>query len=267
MRTHNILDALNDVDMRYLEEALGQDGKAASVKNAGSRRILKIGGICAAAAALGLAAMVAVPKYMKMRAEAQPANPLTSLVDNAEIPIADAEIPIADPNSTPVESSAQDSVPFKVSSLRVDWSESEYPRIDWITDVASMNAYIDTIKMWNGIHVNSLPIPLLRCYGRYVDGLDPFDDAFFAKHNLIFVMVEEPSGSNTVTVERVTPVPNGTNWMTLEIGIERNIPEISTCDMAGWLFLIEVDKAYSPDTCDGVKLNINTTRETGSWEQ
>lgn len=70
--------------------------------------------------------------------------------------------------------------------------------------------------------------------------LSAYDDGFFRSASLIAVTVEEGSGSITHTVESILPVNGG--W---DITITAHIPEVGTCDMAGWLILIETDPVFS----------------------
>lgn len=71
--------------------------------------------------------------------------------------------------------------------------------------------------------------------------LPQYSAEFFDGTALIAVVLEENSGSVSHTVESVLPWGDG--W---EIRISRQVPEAGTCDMAGWLILIETDPVFSP---------------------
>ena len=71
--------------------------------------------------------------------------------------------------------------------------------------------------------------------------LPQYSAGFFDSAALIAVVLEENSGSVSHTVESVLPWGDG--W---EIRISRQVPEAGTCDMAGWLILIETDPVFSP---------------------
>ena len=64
-----------------------------------------------------------------------------------------------------------------------------------------------------------------------------YDDAWFAAHELLLVVLEEGSGSVTHTVMRVekTAPDAGT------VEIRRSVPQVGTCDMAYWHIWIGLD--------------------------
>jgi hypothetical protein len=65
------------------------------------------------------------------------------------------------------------------------------------------------------------------------------------------VSLTTSSGSVSYVVEDVRAGDNG--W---EIVIQRNVPEVSTADMAAWLILIETDEAVMP----GDQLTVTFTQ-------
>lgn len=67
-----------------------------------------------------------------------------------------------------------------------------------------------------------------------------WDDAFFADHSLIVVLLEEGSGSVRHEVTAVT-LSSGV----YQVDVNRIVPELGTCDMAEWQILIEIPKAAS----------------------
>jgi len=67
-----------------------------------------------------------------------------------------------------------------------------------------------------------------------------FDDVFFATRFLLFIIIEEGSGSVRHKVETLLP-GNGT----LPVNITRIIPDIGTADMAQWHIVLALDKALS----------------------
>ena len=83
--------------------------------------------------------------------------------------------------------------------------------------------------------------PLKARYPALSETLSAYDDGFFRSSSLIAVTMEEGSGSITHTVESILPVAGG--W---SIRIAAHVPEIGTCDMAGWLILIETAPVFSP---------------------
>jgi len=66
---------------------------------------------------------------------------------------------------------------------------------------------------------------------------DKYDEAFFEDNTLLLVYVGEGSGSIRHKVLNVTR-----KGQKLNVEIERIVPEIGTCDMAGWLIAVELNK-------------------------
>ena len=71
----------------------------------------------------------------------------------------------------------------------------------------------------------------------FVDAVEEYDEEYFKEKTLVIVLLTESSGSIRHKVTKAS-VKDGT----MEIKIERNVPEIGTCDMAGWHIIIETDK-------------------------
>jgi len=65
-----------------------------------------------------------------------------------------------------------------------------------------------------------------------------FGDEFFKDRSLLFVVLEEGSGSTRHRVESVLPENGG-----LTVSIERIVPEVGTADMAQWHIVLDLDKA------------------------
>ena len=96
-----------------------------------------------------------------------------------------------------------------------------YPKKKLITSRAELDSYIAANKdSYDFAH-------------GFTDTAAKYDDNWFSSHQLLVVVLEEGSGSISHTVAEV----NG-----LGVTIQREIPEVTTCDMAEWHILIEVDK-------------------------
>ena len=59
---------------------------------------------------------------------------------------------------------------------------------------------------------------------------------WFATHRLLFVRLQESSGSVSHEITQATRTAAGA-----DVTIRRNVPEVGTCDMAEWMLFIEVD--------------------------
>lgn len=75
----------------------------------------------------------------------------------------------------------------------------------------------------------------------FLDACDRFDEVFWQNYDLVLAMTIEGSGSIRHEVLTMTKGEewNDTDWV---INVRPLIPEVGTCDMATWIFLIEVPK-------------------------
>lgn len=72
----------------------------------------------------------------------------------------------------------------------------------------------------------------------FLDACDRYDDAFFARRDLIILVLEEGSGSVRHEIQGVRPCYDN-SWQLIG---RRIVPEVCTDDMAQWHILIEIDK-------------------------
>ena len=72
----------------------------------------------------------------------------------------------------------------------------------------------------------------------FLDACDQYDEAFFEKNYLIFVLMEEGSGSIGHEVRSVEQ----TEDQKISISIDRNVPEVGTADMAEWHIILELSR-------------------------
>lgn len=80
-----------------------------------------------------------------------------------------------------------------------------------------------------------------------------YDETFFQEQCLVMVLLEEGSGSNRHEVWQVRREADGT----LSISIDTLVPECGTCDMAQWHILLELPRAYVPESTDRIMLFWN----------
>lgn len=81
----------------------------------------------------------------------------------------------------------------------------------------------------------------------FLDACDRFDEVFWQNYDLVLAMKTEGSGSIRHEVLTMTKGEdwNDTDWV---INVRPLIPEVYTCDIAMWIFLIEVPKGIlQPD--------------------
>jgi len=72
----------------------------------------------------------------------------------------------------------------------------------------------------------------------FLDACDQYDEVFFEKNYLIFVLLEEGSGSIRHEVRSVEQ----TEDRKISISIDRNVPELGTADMAQWHIILELNR-------------------------
>ncbi len=72
----------------------------------------------------------------------------------------------------------------------------------------------------------------------FLDACDQYDEAFFEENYLIFVLLEEGSGSISHEVRSVEQ----TEDKKIRISIDRKVPEVGTADMAEWHIILELSR-------------------------
>ena len=72
----------------------------------------------------------------------------------------------------------------------------------------------------------------------FLDACDQYDESFFEKNYLIFVLMEEGSGSVRHEVRSV----ERTEDKKISISIGREVPEVGTADMAQWHIILELSR-------------------------
>ncbi len=86
----------------------------------------------------------------------------------------------------------------------------------------------------------------------FIDAYDNYDKKFFEEKALVFVILEEPSGSIRHKVDYVKSA-NGI----MDIAITPIIPEACTDDMAIWHIMIAVDEKELPESEDDIRIFYN----------
>ena len=150
------------------------------------------------------------------------------------------------------EEPEEQTIGFRAQYVRTDgYHDREgYPKTVWITSAGELREYCEANKdyywMESVIDPNS---------GRdvgFTAAVSGYDDAFFADHDLLFVLLEEGSGSVSHGVTQVKAVPSADGRYILQTEIDRFLPEVGTDDMAEWHIMIEVEKKYGKTVCDEV---------------
>ena len=87
----------------------------------------------------------------------------------------------------------------------------------------------------------------------FLDACDRYDEAFFETHYLIFVLLEEPSGSIRHEVQSVEQTQDDK----LSISIDHQVPEAGTDDMAQWHIILELSREDLVESSADVELHID----------
>jgi len=126
----------------------------------------------------------------------------------------------------PESPAASPAVTFsKVHYLRIDWQEGmAAPSATVITNTESLAHYLDEIRAPYDNEAEDLV---------FEDVLETYSTDFFTDRSLLLVLLEENSGSISHEIKSITGDT---------VTIRRVVPEAGTCDMAGWLLLVELDE-------------------------
>ena len=82
----------------------------------------------------------------------------------------------------------------------------------------------------------------------FVDAVEHYDEEYFKENNLIIIYLTEPSGSIRHDIKDITIKDN-----TIDINIAQKSPDYGTCDMAGWLLILEVENTVEINTINYTK--------------
>ena len=80
----------------------------------------------------------------------------------------------------------------------------------------------------------------------------------FSSYDMLFIVLQEPSGSIRHSISEVTLDSEGTN-----VHVQRLIPEIGTDDMAEWIVIVKLDKtlhAKNPVHIESEDVKVGETK-------
>lgn len=149
--------------------------------------------------------------------------------------------PEAAPTAAGKEDTAQ-YIEFTVQYIRTDGyiDGEKYPKTVWITSVDELEEYYNANR--DKYYLENEKHPYSDQTIGFLDAIPKYDDAFFKDHDLLFVLLEEGSGSIRHDVTGVKAIPGQNGKYTLQPEIDRIIPEVGTDDMAEWHIMLEVGK-------------------------
>lgn len=97
----------------------------------------------------------------------------------------------------------------------------------------------------------------------FLDACDRYDDSFFESKYLIFVLLEEGSGSVRHEVTQVQQ----TSDKQISVLIDTVTPEVGTCDMAEWHIILELSRSAEVAGEADVLLYLYNRQETENEEE
>lgn len=131
-----------------------------------------------------------------------------------------------------------ESYPFTVQSNGIEWRDDTYPKTKVIRSLPELEAY----RADNPETVAYIDPTVFQKY----------TEEWFRDNKLLIVVLGEGSGSVSHEVTAVS---------TDAVSVSRYVPEVGTCDMAGWHYLIELDQ--SAHIADNIRVYINTFEQKG----
>ena len=119
--------------------------------------------------------------------------------------------------------------------IRTNYVSGTHGKTFVIESVDELDEYIKTNMDVHGLH-HKEKVYEDTTIG-FVDAVEEYDEEWFKEKTLVIVLLIESSGSIRHKVTKAS-VKDGT----MEVNITKKIPEIGTCDMAGWHVLVETEK-------------------------
>lgn len=151
---------------------------------------------------------------------------------------------------------AAQKVDFDVQYIRTGAQnyEGPFPAVAVIHSTDELTAYYEANK--EQFYLERREDPGSDSTIGFLDACDKYDAAFFEDNALVFVVLEEGSGSTRHNIESVKVDANGIMFINV-LSID---PEAGTCDMAYWHIMTEVPKDSVPADADGVVIYYNDTK-------
>ena len=134
------------------------------------------------------------------------------------------------------------SVDFDAQYIRTNGyhEDAEYPAVKIIRSVQELKAYYEANKEKYDLKRKDVSAGYIDTTIGFLNACDRYDDAYFAEHILVMVLLEEGSGSIRHKVDSVVMSQDGQ----CSIHVDTIVPEMGSCDMAEWHILIEPEAGF-----------------------
>lgn len=162
----------------------------------------------------------------------------------------DEPIKIGDGEKAPYTNDVK--VDFSAQYIRTNGGKdgAKYPVVQIIRSKNELSDYYERHK--DEYDLRRRKDPAADSTVGFLDACDKYDDDFFKSNALLFVIVEEGSGSTRHKVTSLT-----THNTKTRVNIETTMPEVGTCDMAQWHITIETRKENLPVSTNDIEVYIN----------
>lgn len=162
------------------------------------------------------------------------------------------------------EDASQDPVKLehKVQYIRTDGYRdgAKFPVVRLIRSLEELNDYYKDNKETFWLERN--PDPASDATIGFLDACDRYDEAFFESSYLVFVLLEEGSGSVRHEVTKVEQCSGQ-----IAVNIDSIVPEIGTCDMAEWHVILELNKTAEVGTESDVMVYLDGRLAAGTVKE
>ncbi|MCT8138559.1 hypothetical protein H1D32_12895 [Anaerobacillus sp. CMMVII] len=112
---------------------------------------------------------------------------------------------------------------------------SSYPLISLINSTEELNMYYISKK--NAYDLEKKEVVYSDTTIGFLDAVDKYNDAYFKDNVLVFVLLQEGSGSIR---HAITDIKRNQN--SVDISIKRIVPQYATDDMAEWHVMVELKR-------------------------
>lgn len=152
-------------------------------------------------------------------------------------------------NDTSIEKDIPSDVEFLAQYARTGSyiEENYYPIVETVTSYDALNEYCENNK--DAYYFGRTDKSYEDSDTGFLDACDSYTKEFFEENGLVFVILEEPSGSIRHKVEYVK-----CKDAAMDIGIDPIIPEAGTDDMAIWHIIVAVDKELIPEKQENIRI-------------
>lgn len=149
-------------------------------------------------------------------------------------------------------------LPVKTQYVRTDggWDGRTFPQVCVIPSREYLENYYENNK--DSFYLERQEQAYSDTTIGFLDACDQYDGAFFEENYLVFVILQEPSGSISHEITQVLY----TGFEQLSISVERELPECGTDDMAAWHLILEISRDYAVAETD-VLLYLDGTLRLG----